>query len=388
MLFPGGSATCKKLSPKFCPTLVLTWAGRVREHHPAARKTWECGPGRVSSLILTSKGPSSLGWGTLRHKSVPQLQGARTGSQPRTRSQHQPLPVGLGPTPMACPSLTHGPTHSSSGSPTGPTDWGKRQGLHGPHRGTEGWCPPSSTVWHPCSQLRIQAHPQVTRLSPCDSQSSGLDTWTDNPSAGTPRPWGPQLGPRGVAPHYVFPWASPTSEPCSPPPHWAHGAPTQLSSTAVLSPSGPAQGPALRVAQDLRALPNGPGPLERPGAGRELLPRLQISSRRAPGQHEPRTVSDTTSCPARAGFLQGEVLYSSIIQVGKPRHRARTLLARSLSWTAARGGHQPVPKLRTGPLAVPRPQELPSQGRNTWLEPDPCLPHSWAPGYRPKLSRT
>lgn len=78
MLFPGGSATYKKLSPKFCPTLVLTWAGRVRERHPAARKTWECGPGRVSSLILTSKGPSSLGWGTLRHKSAPQLQGART----------------------------------------------------------------------------------------------------------------------------------------------------------------------------------------------------------------------------------------------------------------------------------------------------------------------
>lgn len=281
MLFPGGSATCKKLSPKFCPTLVLTWAGRVREHHPAARKTWECGPGRVSSLILTSKGPSSLGWGTLRHKSVPQLQGARTGSQPRTRSQHQPLPVGLGPTPMACPSLTHGPTHSSSGSPTGPTDWGKRQGLHGPHRGTEGWCPPSSTVWHPCSQLRIQAHPQVTRLSPCDSQSSGLDTWTDNPSAGTPRPWGPQLGPRGVAPHYVFPWASPTSEPCSPPHTGPTGPPRSCRPQPFCLPRAQRRGQPSGLHRICGHSPTGLGPSSVPGQDGSCYP----ACRSAAGEH-------------------------------------------------------------------------------------------------------
>lgn len=48
----------------------------------------------------------------------------------------------------------------------------------------------------------------------------------------------------------------------------------------------------------------------------------------------------------------------------------------------------PVPMLRTGPLAMTRPQELPSQDRNTWLEPDPCLHHGWAPGDWPKLSWT
>lgn len=54
----GCFSTCKELPPKFHPTLALTSARTVTWPHPAARKIRECGSGRVSGLILTSKGPS------------------------------------------------------------------------------------------------------------------------------------------------------------------------------------------------------------------------------------------------------------------------------------------------------------------------------------------
>lgn len=134
--------------------------------------------------------------------------------------------------------------------------------------------------------------------------------------------------------------------------------------------------------------PSGLGPSSVPGRDGSCYPTCRSAAGEHLGSTSRGQCPDTTSCPARAGFLQEEAPHSSIIQVGKPRHRARMLPARSFSWTAPHGGHQPVPKLRTGPLAVPRAQELPSQGRDTWLEPDPYLPHGWAPGDRPKLSQT
>ena len=86
----------------------------------------------------------------------------------------------------------------------------------------------------PCGQLRIQAHPRVTPLSQCDGESSGLDAWTDSPSAGGSWPLG----------FPVRPWRGGT-----PLPHPLGLNPTQILPTAIVPHSGPARAPAFGVPQ-------------------------------------------------------------------------------------------------------------------------------------------